>query len=247
MTRVTQVLALLLVALTMGLEFAHTLELGPKLNYPPELYLRLNTTLYVWFGPPLGAAINTGAIVVTGALVWLMRRQRPPLLLTSTAFALQVAQLANYFARVEPVNGRFRALAPRQVPGDFAALRAQWEYGHALGFVLFAVAFVLLVISLLGICPNSSWAVASLTSQGRGGHRPHFGGSVDVGGTSPPVAHGRELDPTDVPVEGKVGTVEFTTPTGHSRLMERRLCDGALDPDCRGGYRWHEGRGWSRR
>jgi hypothetical protein len=37
MTRATQVLSLLLVALTMRLEFAHTLELGPKLNYSPEL------------------------------------------------------------------------------------------------------------------------------------------------------------------------------------------------------------------
>lgn len=145
-----QVLSLLLVTLTMGLEFAHVLELGPKLNYPPELYLRLNTSLYAWFGPPLGAAINTGAIVVTGVLVWLMRRQRPVLLLTSTAFALQVAQLANYFARVEPVNIRFRALSDGQVPSDFIALRAQWEYGHAVGFALFAVAFVLLVISRPG-------------------------------------------------------------------------------------------------
>lgn len=146
-TRATQVLTLLLVALSMGLEFAHTLELGPKLTYSPPLYLRLNTSLYAWFGPPLGAAILLGAIVATGVLAWLVR-PRSMRLLTGVALALQLAASANYFAFVEPVNGRFRALSPGQVPGDFTALRVQWEYGHALGFVLFVAAFLLLVISL---------------------------------------------------------------------------------------------------
>jgi hypothetical protein len=147
-TRAIQVLTLLLVALTMGLLFAHTLELGPKLGYPPELYLRLNTSLYAWFGPPLGAAIWTGAIIATGVLTALLRRA-PGRLLTGTAFALQLVAFVNYFTRVEPVNDRFRALVPGQVPEDFGALRAQWEYGHAMGFALFAVSFVLLVIALV--------------------------------------------------------------------------------------------------
>ena len=146
MTRATQVLSLLLVALTMGLEFAHTLELGPKLNYPPELYLRLNTSLYAWFGPPPGAAIWLGAILATGVATWLLRRRRG-WLLTGTALALQVVALAHYFARVEPVNVRFRALPAGQVPSDFTALRTQWEYGHAVGFALFTVAFLLLLIA----------------------------------------------------------------------------------------------------
>lgn len=148
-TRVTHVLALLMVALTMGMLYAHVLELGPKMQYPPELYLRLNNSLYAWYGPPLGAAINTGAVIATGVLAWMVRRPRSVLLLTGTAFALQVAALVNYFARVEPVNDRFRALLPGQVPSDFIALRAQWEYGHALDFALYAVAFLLLVMSLM--------------------------------------------------------------------------------------------------
>jgi hypothetical protein len=153
-TRAIQVLSLLLVALTMGQLYAHVLELGPKIQYPPQLYLRLNTSLYAWFGPPLGAAINTGAIVATAALAWLVRRHRRLRLLTGIAALLQVAQLVIYFARVEPVNVRFRALPLGQIPSDFTALRAQWEYGHALGFVLFATAFLLLVISLV-LEPNS--------------------------------------------------------------------------------------------
>jgi len=148
-TRATYALSLLLVALTMGPLFAHVLELGPKMQYPPELYLRLNTSLYAWYGPPLGAAIQIGALVATGTLAWLVRRQRSGRLFTTAAFVLQAAALGNYFARVETVNVRFRALPPGQVPSDFQALRAQWEYGHALGFGLFAAAFLLLVGALL--------------------------------------------------------------------------------------------------
>jgi hypothetical protein len=149
MVRAIQVLSLLLVTLTMAQLYAHVLELGPKLQYPPQLYIRLNNSLYAWFGPPLGAAINVGAVVATAVLAWLVRRQRRLRLLTGIAVLLQVAQLVIYFARVEPVNVRFRALPPGQVPDDFTALRAQWEYGHGLGFALFAMAFLLMVISLV--------------------------------------------------------------------------------------------------
>lgn len=148
-TRALQVLTLLLVALYMGQLYAHVLEIGPKLKYPPELYLRLNTSLYAWYGPPLGAVISTGALVATGALTWLMRRQNFARWLTGSAFALQLAAMVNYFTRVEPVNVRFRALAPGQVPSDFLALRAQWDYGHALGFALLVAVFLLLVIALM--------------------------------------------------------------------------------------------------
>ena len=40
-------------------------------------------------------------------------------------------------------------MPPGTVPEDFAALRAQGEFGHATGFVLFLVAFVFLVVSVL--------------------------------------------------------------------------------------------------
>jgi hypothetical protein len=44
---------------------------------------------------------------------------------------------------------RFRGLAPGQMPSDFLALGARWEYGHALDFGLFAAAFILLGCALL--------------------------------------------------------------------------------------------------
>ena len=90
-----------------------------------------------------------GALAATGALAWLVRRQRLAQLFTTAAFILQAAALGNYFAQVEPVNVCFRGLAPARVPSDFLALRARWEYGHALALGLFAAAFILLGCALL--------------------------------------------------------------------------------------------------
>lgn len=146
--RVLRAVALLLAALTTGLLFAHLLELGPKFGYPPELYIQLNNSLYFWYGT-LGALLYLGSIVAAGVLTWLVRRRRAARAWTGAAATLQVAALVTYFALVEPVNQRLRALPTGTVPDDFAALRAQWEFGHATEFTLFLVAFVLLVVSVL--------------------------------------------------------------------------------------------------
>ncbi|MGH3822796.1 MAG: hypothetical protein ACRDRA_08180, partial [Pseudonocardiaceae bacterium] len=70
-TRAIQVLTVLLVGLTMGLEFAHVLELGPRFSYPPELYVALTNTLYFWFGT-VGAAVYFLSIPAAVTLTWLV-------------------------------------------------------------------------------------------------------------------------------------------------------------------------------
>jgi hypothetical protein len=101
----------------------------------------------VWYGPPLGALLYVGSIGAAGVLTWLVRRRRAVLAWTAAAAILQAAALVIYFAVVEPVNQRLRPLPPGTVPEDFAALRAQWEFGHATELALFLAAFVFLVVS----------------------------------------------------------------------------------------------------
>lgn len=98
--RSTQVLTVLLVALTMGLEFAHVLELGPRLGYPPQLYAQLTNTLYFWFGT-LGAAVYVGSIGAAAALTWLVRRcGRTVVTLTGAAAVLQLAALVTWLTLI---------------------------------------------------------------------------------------------------------------------------------------------------
>lgn len=139
-----QVATLLGVGLTMGLEFAHLLELEPKLTYPPEVYLHVNQSLYRWFGGPVGGGIYVGSIAATGVLAFLVR-WRAARVRAGCALAAQATAFVTFLALIEPVNVRFRALRLGEVPSDFTALRNQWELTHAAGFGLFAVAFLLLV------------------------------------------------------------------------------------------------------
>lgn len=140
--------ALLLTALTMGLEFAHVLEWPPKAGYSGALYVRLQESLYVWFGN-IGGAIYLLAIVATVALAFLLRHDRSMRRPVAAAAGLELLALIVFLSVVYPVNFRFPVHGSGLVPADWAALRDRWELGHTVGFVLFTAAFVLLVLGLL--------------------------------------------------------------------------------------------------
>ena len=140
--------ALLLSAWTMGLEFAHVLEWGPKASYPGPLYVRLQESLYNWYGN-VGGVIYVLAVVCTVALAVLTWRDHASRGLAVAAAAVELAALVVFLAVVLPVNSRFPVHGSGAVPTGWTALRDRWEAGHASGFVLFTVGFILLVVIAL--------------------------------------------------------------------------------------------------
>ena len=142
--------ALTLSALTLGLSFAHVLEMPAKLAYAPRVYVALQNSLYVSFGPPgVGAFVEPGAILATGLLAYLVRRRRPAFWLTVGAeICLLLAFPVVFFLFTDPANAVFQG-AGASVPPDFERYRIQWEYSHAARFVLQLAAFVLLARSVL--------------------------------------------------------------------------------------------------
>ena len=170
---------LLTSALTMGTEFAHVLEWGPKAGYSPTLYVRLQESLYLWFGD-VGGVIYVLAVLTGVVLAALTARQPGLRILTGTAAALQVAALATFFAVVYPVNFRFPVHGSGAVPSGWAALRDRWEAGHTIGFVLFAAAFVVLLLVAFRSGP-------ALRRRGSAAVGPN--GTVDQDSTDP-IGHG---------------------------------------------------------
>ena len=62
--KIWRLITLILVALFMGLEFAHTLELPAKMQYDGALYVTIQNSLYQYFGAPgPGAWITVGAVL----------------------------------------------------------------------------------------------------------------------------------------------------------------------------------------
>ncbi len=153
--RIWRFITLILVALFVGLEFCHVLELPAKLQYRGGLYVTLQNSLYRYFGfPGPGAWITMGALLSTVVLLFLVRRRHPArnwtlggLICVAIAFPLV------FFQVIEPVNIIIEQATPASLPANWEQLRQQWESGHALNFGLGLVALSLLLISVIGETP----------------------------------------------------------------------------------------------
>lgn len=154
--KIWRLITLTLVALFMGLEFAHALELPAKMQYDGTLYVTIQNSLYQYFGAPgPGAFITVFAVLAVIALTVLMRKHRPAFwwALVGT-LCLAIAFPLIYFLRIEPVNVVIEQATARTVPTDWEQLRNQWEYAHAASFAFSLAGFIALVISILVDVPQ---------------------------------------------------------------------------------------------
>jgi hypothetical protein len=149
--RIWRLLTLVLVALFMGLEFAHTLELPAKMQYDGALYVTIQNSLYRYFGAPgPGAFITVGAVLCAIALTVLVRKRRPAFWWTlAGTLCLAIAFPLIYFLQIEPVNVVIELANAGSVPTDWEQLRNQWEYAHATNFGFSLAGFSAIVMSVL--------------------------------------------------------------------------------------------------
>jgi hypothetical protein len=146
---------LLLVALSMGMAFAHALELRPKMNYEPATYLLLHRTLYEFFGPPVGGVIEAGAVVSSVALVFGVRRRRRAFRLSAVGAVCMVTAHVIWWLRVNPVNLAMADMSLSSPPPDWTQFRNQWEYTHLARFFLQLASLSALLISVLVETPGT--------------------------------------------------------------------------------------------
>jgi hypothetical protein len=146
--KVVRYLSLLLVALTLGMTFAHVMEIPGKLRLDGATWLTVQHNLYIAFGV-VGAAIEVLAIVLTWILVLMVRRRRPALWWTLAGAICVSAGLADWFLLVAPMNAALNVWTPETLPVDWTRYRDQWETGHAIHAALFGLGFSALVIALL--------------------------------------------------------------------------------------------------
>ncbi|MGH3319984.1 MAG: hypothetical protein ACRDN9_07355 [Streptosporangiaceae bacterium] len=146
--RVLWAAALVLAALTMGLTFAHTLELPRKMTYGPALWTRVEHTLYAYFAM-VGAPIEVITVVLLIVLAVPLRRHQA-FWFVVVAAACFAAALGSWFALVQPANAAIGAWSVHAVPADWTHWRARWEYGHVTGFALMLVGYLSLTVGTVG-------------------------------------------------------------------------------------------------
>jgi hypothetical protein len=146
--RIWWFVTLLLAALGLTMGGAHLLELPVRMGYDPQLYMRVTSTIYLYFGL-VGAPIQILALLCSVVLAWLVRGRAgfPWALAGAVCLALSILL---WFLRVQPANTAW-AEALRSGPAAaveaYARLRGRWEYGHVMAFSAWLLGFALLLYS----------------------------------------------------------------------------------------------------
>jgi hypothetical protein len=148
-------IVLIFAALTVGMRFAHVLELPPKLAWDDaELYLSVQTSLYQLFAI-VGPIVDIGAVLSSFALAYMLRG-RPAFRYTIAGAVSLTITLIVWLLVIAPATPHFTEWTTTGViPTDWMMWRSQWQFGQAGGFVLDVIGFCLLLISVMRDTPDN--------------------------------------------------------------------------------------------
>lgn len=162
--RTWRFITITLVALLMGLSFGHTMEMPMKMKVDGQLWLAFQHNLYAYFAI-IGGPIEIGAIIASIVLAVLVRKRRPAFYLTTAAaICVVVAFFLVWIVFTRAVNEQTARWTAQSIPADWAGWRSQWEYSHAVRFLLHLIALGALVFSVLFEIPKGHPGAAALTS-----------------------------------------------------------------------------------
>lgn len=150
MLRMWWLVTLLLAALGLIMGGAHVLELPVRMQYEPEFYLQLTSTLYRYFGL-VGGPVQLIALFAAVVLAWRVRDRVAFRSTLAGAMCLGLS-LVLWFVLVQPVNAAWaEALQAGQAEAvrAYTQLRSRWEYGHVAAFAAWCLGFMLLLNGLL--------------------------------------------------------------------------------------------------
>jgi hypothetical protein len=146
--RMMQFLAIVLIALALVPGGAHLLELPNKIGLSQEQYFTVQG-IYLGWALPAGVVL-IGALAASLVLTIMLRGRGAPFWLTLAAFLLVGATLVIFFTWIYPANQATSNWTA--VPENWRALRAQWEYSHAVNAVLTFIALCGVTLSTLIEC-----------------------------------------------------------------------------------------------
>ena len=150
--RALRFIVIVLGALTLGLSFAHLMEMPARRSWDQSLWVAttVHGNLYRMFGPKgPGPWIEVSAILSTVTLAYLVRGDRRAFIWTAAGAACLVLAHASWWALVFPANLELASWVAGPVPADWQRWRDRWEFGHATGCIMRLLGFAALVGSVV--------------------------------------------------------------------------------------------------
>jgi hypothetical protein len=123
-------------------------------QYEPQLYLHVTSTLYRFFGL-VGGPLQVLALLFSIVLVWFIRARAAFRSTLAGTLCLSLSLLL-WFMLVQPVNAAWlEALrtGPSEAVQAYAQLRNRWEAGHVAAFTAWLTGFTLLLYGVLREIP----------------------------------------------------------------------------------------------
>lgn len=139
-----QFLALIFTALAMIPYGAHLFALPNKIGMTQEQYFVAQAAYRGW---ALVGIVLFPAMLLNIVLAYLLRGERPGFAWAVAACVCMAATLPIFFTWTYPGNVATQNWTV--VPANWAELRWQWEYSHAVNAVLMFASFCLLALAVL--------------------------------------------------------------------------------------------------
>jgi hypothetical protein len=136
--------SLLFAALALGPAAAHALELANKIGLPRDEYLVVQQIYRGW---ALLGIVVLGALASTLVLAILTRHRRREFVPALVGFLSIAGTQAIFWTFTFPANQATDQWT--MLPGNWEALRLQWEYSHAASAALNLAALIALIVSAL--------------------------------------------------------------------------------------------------
>jgi hypothetical protein len=143
--KAVQFVTVILIALSLIPGGAHLMELPNKIGLDRDSYLVVQQIYRGW---AYAGFILIPAIAATLILAVLSWSQRTPFLFATASFVLMAASVVSFFMWVYPVNQLTENWTV--APENWQALRAQWEYVHAINAVVTLAALISALVATLG-------------------------------------------------------------------------------------------------
>lgn len=141
-------LALILLALALGVSFSHLLQAEPKATLAGFFFLDVHQVLLRHYGTVMGA-LALGALCAVLLALLLARRERPAFVATAVSAVALAAMLSVWAVFLHPIDREVATWTALTLPLDWEQYRGRWHGWHAVRTGLALVAFGAFAVSVL--------------------------------------------------------------------------------------------------